>query len=1774
MASLPTAGFLLSLLAIVAFCVSYNGKEISRYYITPDPKTSCGEDHEPCLTLDQFASENSNESVTLILIPGHHTLYRNIEIVGVDHFSILANTSVTIQCKLTSPASFLFEDISNLEISNTAIVSCGGGGNSGALNIRSVQHFNLSNVTLQESAGVSLNVWDSNGLVTEARFIGNTGAGMNIANSTVVFEGNNTFSDNLDGGIASYYSTLEFIGVNQFTNNTATRGGGISAISSIINCRGNMTFEYNSAEQRGGGVYARGTRMTSESHIRFIGNTAIEYEYDGAGGGLYAGEDSIVDFNADCDFINNSAGLGGGVWSAFNTAVNINADSNFIDNTAVFGGGVFAFQATVNISRESNFINNSAHVHGGGVYAVEGATVYISGTSNFMYNSAQQDGGGVYAWSDTTVYLSGTSNFMYNSAQQDGGGVYAWSDTTVYLSGTSNFMYNSAQRDGGGVYAASDTTVRLNGTSNFTYNSAQQVGGGVFAWSDTTVYLNGTSNFMYNSAQFFGGGVFAVSNTTVHLNGTSNFMNNSAQLFGGGVHALNTTVYLSGTSNFMYNTAQQDGGGVFAVFFTTVYLSGTSNFMYNSAQQNGGGVYAWSDTTVYLSGTSNFMYNSAQQDGGGIYAWSDTTVYLSGTSNFMYNSAQQDGGGIYAWSDTTVYLSGTSNFMYNSAQRDGGGVYAWSDTTVYLNGTSNFTYNSAQQVGGGVFAWSDTTVYLNGTSNFMYNSAQFFGGGVFAVSNTTVHLNGTSNFMNNSAQLFGGGVHALNTTVYLSGTSNFMYNTAQQDGGGVYAVFFTTVYLSGTSSFMYNSAQLDGGGVYALRDTAVYLSGTSIFMYNSAQQDGGGVYAGDAAKLYISGSSNFKYNSAQRYGGAFLLQQSEVHISDNSSFTMNSAILRGGGMCLLTNSIAYVRDSVFSDNWSMYGGGISILQSEIMLQGTVFSNNSASYGGAIQALDAKINITGNDSFTQNLATVNGGALALAEGSVVYICKTTLLTFVENIATSFGGAIFVEDNSVHCSYDWNVNGFIGINGPTEYQCSYLHDLPRCIISKLASFKDKINISFSSNSAMAGSVIFGGEIDETVLNIRFYYFEAEEYPTIGDLFHYLINVNIDDTNNGSSISSTPNHVCGCINGQPDCKHSLYKVSVYPGQTVGVSLVAVGQRNGTVPSTITSQYVSDDGATFRDFQSTQTSNPTCTELYYTIFSQRETEVIQLYAEGTCGAEGIPLSVNVILLDCPIGFTLNSSTNQCVCDERLQRYTNSCNIDNGEITRIASDDFWVGVDNTNGTEGLILHPHCPFDYCTTDTVHFNLVDSNGILVENGTESISNNKNATLNDTQVSNENINSSDAIVNNTQCNSNRSGLLCGKCQKNFSLVFGSSKCLKCSNSYLSLLIAFALAGVILVIFLLVLKLTVAVGTINGLIFYANIVSVNRAQLFPSGGKNILTVFIAWVNLDLGIETCFFDGMDAYSKAWLQYAFPIYVWALVGAIILASRHSTTIARSLGNNPVAVLATLFLLSYAKLLRSIIKPLFVTYLEYSYDSKAVWLVDGNISYLKGKHIPLFLTSLLALLLLFIPFTLLLLLGQWIQAQSERKCFKWISDYRVTTFLDVYHGPFKSKHRYWCGLLLVTRFVLFLVSAFNVDGDPRINILAVAVCLIGLSIMFSWFRVYKAWYLNALEASFIINALLLHVAVGTFYVEVTSGGYQKALTYTSVSVAFATFCGIVVYHSCLQVKDTMVFKKLYKKFFAPADDTGAVDIDMKEIEEDPPRKYTKPPTTSVVEITH
>ena len=277
-----------------------------------------------------------------------------------------------------------------------------------------------------------------------------------------------------------------------------------------------------------------------------------------------------------------------------------------------------------------------------------------------------------------------------------------------------------------------------------------------------------------------------------------------------------------------------------------------------------------------------------------------------------------------------------------------------------------------------------------------------------------------------------------------------------------------------------------------------------------------------------------------------------------------------------------------------------------------------------------------------------------------------------------------------------------------------------------------------------------------------------------------------------------------------------------------------------------------------------------------------------------------------------------------------------------------------------------------------------------------------------------------------------------------------------------------------------------------------------------------------------------MDVYSKTWLQFVFPVYIWALVGLIIVVGRFSQKFANLLGNNPISVLATLILLSYAKLLHIFIIVVSFTYLEYEDYNKSVWLYDANVDYFDGRHIPLFLVAVLVFVFLFLPYTLLLLFGQWLQAISHLRVFSWVNSARLKPFIDSYHAPYKAKHRYWPGLLLVFRFVLFVVFAFNYQQDPSINLLAILVGT-GILQLWAWVSggVYKNWCLDALEGSFVLNLIVLSVA--TYHVQFQlSGGDQLAVGYTSVSIALATFIGILAYHIFQQLRHTKLWEKVPK----------------------------------------
>ena len=1116
----------------------------------------------------------------------------------------------------------------------------------------------------------------------------------------------------------------------------------------------------------------------------------------------------------------------------------------------------------------------------------------------------------------------------------------------------------------------------------------------------------------------------------------------------------------SGQDTEIVNCSFQDSiGTALGVFNSSLVLRGSNNFTNNCGKCSGslcfcvgGGIYADTSTLVF-TGNSSFGDNSADLGGGFFAGYS--TLSLIGSSTFVNNSADRVGGFFAGYS--TLNFTGSSTFpiLNNSADR-GGGFYAW-NCTLNFTGSSTFMNNTARLFGGGFYA-AYSTLNLIGSSTFVNNSGYLGGGGFYTLYNN-LNFIGSSTFMNNSADV-GGGFYALKRNLNFTGRSTFVNNTARSFGGGFYAVH-NTLNFTGSSTFMNNSAR--GGGGFNAWNSALNFTGSSTFMSNSAGLYGGGFRTYESI-LYFGNSAT---QNTELYGGGC--------DSDNLVFMNNLASIHGGAVYTEDSILCFEGCNMFSNNSARYnGGGVYSENSTLKFNGnTNFGSNSGHLqGGGIYGLGTSFYFSGNSSFTANTAARGGGEYLTS--SFNFFSRYANIVFDKNNATEYGGAVYVEDsdpisycfpNDIQRKCSFRFSGFFNETSNNV---------------NIRPFLD-IHLRFYNNHAqIAGSSVYGGAIYNCIVQV--WSLNTIFYELIFEAFDFEMEPN-------NSASSDPFKVLLCKDGTPNGNTSNSELvrRVYPGELLHFPLVASGQGEETIPAVIRAFFNGTFGNTsLARFQDTQRVMKTCTELYYQVHSSvtNHNETLVLYADGPCSTDGQVLNVSLLFLPCPPGFSLNSSENTCGCEPRLQKYTNKCNITERAITR--EGEYWVGYDNSS--QALILHPHCPFDYCKPATDHTSFP---------------------LNNTDL---------------QCANNRSGLLCGQCKPGLSLALGSSKCTQCSNLRILLVIPFAMVGIALVFLLLVLKLTVAVGSINGLLLYANIVTVNRAIFFPPNQTNILTVFIAWLNLDLGIETCFFDGMDQYTSTWIQFVFPLYVWSLVGLIIIASHYSSRIARLFGSNPVAVLATLFLLSYAKLLCTIIAALFFTFLDYPNEVQvAVWLHDGNIEYLHGKHIVLFLVASLTLLLLFLPYTLLLTVGQWLQAKSNHRLFYWINKPRIKPFLDAYQAPYKDQHRYWTGLMLCLRCALFLVFAFNTQADPSLNLLTIGAVVIGLLTLTHFTGlIYKKMYLDILEISFILNLGIL--AIATYYVKLAVVPVsQAAVTYTSVSVALTTFVGVLLYHTYQQV---------------------------------------------------
>ena len=462
-----------------------------------------------------------------------------------------------------------------------------------------------------------------------------------------------------------------------------------------------------------------------------------------------------------------------------------------------------------------------------------------------------------------------------------------------------------------------------------------------------------------------------------------------------------------------------------------------------------------------------------------------------------------------------------------------------------------------------------------------------------------------------------------------------------------------------------------------------------------------------------------------------------------------------------------------------------------------------------------------------------------------------------------------------------------------------------------------------------------------------------------------------------------------------------------------------------------------------------------------------------------------DVQLLPCPIGFTLQNGV--CNCDPLLPTGIDTCYIDQSAIRRPANT--WISYTQSDTSKYLISH--CPMDYCLPFSLNVNL--------------------------------------LYPDTQCQFNRTGLLCSQCPHPLSMVFGSSRCMKCTNVHILITIIVIVAGIVLVVLLYLLNLTVTKASINGMILYANIISINDSVfLINDNVLNPLRIFISFLNLDLGIESCFYNGMDSYAKIWLQLFFPTYLIIIAVTIIITSRYSSRIFRLTYKRSLPVLATLFLLSYTGVLRTVSAVLF------SYSTiihapsghqELVWTVDPSVPLFGLKFTILFITCLILFLLLLI-FNITLLFKRYLTR------FKLINYFKP--ILDAFQGSYKDRYYYWVAVHIILRGSFFTLYAFHI----KVRLLLTTIILVPFTGIFGYVRPNKNEVINFQELLLLINLTIMY--------EVSYYGSDSAFSIIinlMISVAFIQLCIIVTYHfftyTChCDIKNTLctVKEKLAKQF--------------------------------------
>lgn len=1112
------------------------------------------------------------------------------------------------------------------------------------------------------------------------------------------------------------------------------------------------------------------------------------------------------------------------------------------------------------------------------------------------------------------------------------------------------------------------------------------------------------------------------------------------------------------------------GGAVFATQYSNVTIGG-SRFEGNGAEV-GGAIFANMGSNMKIL-SCTFMDNHAAVANSSV---KDSHCLDPGVAKLYKDSQLQD-------FVIELMQSNSSSF---DARFSMGGAIALFRSTLLID-SCVFGNHTSITGGAGVLAMKGDSIAIIFNSEIFNSHVLTFGGVLIVDDHSHVTVNNSSIYNSTGQQ---GGVVAVSFESCLTITNSILINNKASELGGVVLAEQNSSVRVSSSQFINNKA-VSGGMLCAVKSMILIEGNKTLFSRNTALHLGGAIDCFQCILTY-SGGCIFWYNQAFA-GGAVYVEESTLNINGEITLVSNVAITNGGGLYLYRSVLNCKKESTFSvlgNRARDVGGGIYATNSLI----TVYFNRYSREGSFVR-------------FVSNVAHMGGGA-SLESASQLRIYKsgdvpcghygeTSPVTFDSNLA-DFGNAIFVRDETYFdvCSGSVYSNSI----SATSTQCFLQVLSPQYTFNHQYELVSVDFVMSNNSQAIRSTTIYGGLLDRCTLSNHAEVLAVRHVPQFAHVDGVMYLKLISNLNDTRGIASAAVRLCFCpFDNKPDCSYAPPEVNVTKGEKFSISLVAVDQVNNTVENVIIYSSLSSPKSGLGYGQLVQRTENTCTNLNFSISSPHSHEQLILYPEGPCrnvSKSQSRISVAFKSCDCPkIGFQPKSNdseavTCECECDSRLLPYitSNECNYQTGMLTR--NGNFWIAyTDDPALSSGYVIYSHCPLDYCLPN-VPVNLNAFNG----------------------------------SDDSQCAKNRCGTLCGACQPGFSLSFGSSLCRQCSTAWYTTfpaLVATAfVVGILLVSLLMAFNLTVAIGTLNGLIFYANILGTNGGTIISSSTK-VPLVFISWLNLEVGFDLCFIEGMNTYWKTWLQLAFPSYVIVLIIIIIIISNYSMKFSQLLAKrNPVATLATLILLSYTMFLRTTFAILSVAKLNYPDGSQRwVWLHDGTVDYLRGKHIVLFVVAV-SILVVGVAYTSVLFFWPWLLHHQNKVVFSWVRCQKLHHFVAPYHAPYNDNYRYWTGLLLFARVALFLVFTLNTSNDPGMNLLAIAVIVGGVLFLRAHVgRIYRNSVIDSIEMICYSNAVVFS-SLQLYFLNVGSKEAINLTAYISGVIIMVLFIAVIFYHLC------------------------------------------------------